>query len=52
MIESPDQQLKKRIIEAVRKEGILDENKLQELDQDYLTKGIDKEKWIQLVSVD
>ncbi len=46
---TPDRQLKERIIEAIRKEGLSMERDLQKLEDNYLQKGISVEDWELLV---
>ncbi len=49
MNESPDQQLKEKIIEALKKNGILSGNNLKKLENNYTSKGLSEEDWILLV---
>lgn len=49
MNQSPDQQLKEKIIEAVRKKGILNEKSLDKLEKKYFTEGFDIDDWIHLI---
>jgi hypothetical protein len=49
MNESPDQQLKERIIGAIKKNGIIDVNILKRLENKYMSKGISAEDWIHFV---
>ncbi len=49
MSTSPDRQLKEKIIEAIKKEGLLREEDLKKLEDNYLQKGISVEEWELLV---
>ncbi len=45
MSKSPDEELKERIIEAIRREGLLIEKDLKKLEANYLQKGITIDDW-------
>ncbi len=49
MSTSPDRQLKEKIIAAIKKEGLLREEDLKKLEDNYLQKGISVEEWELLV---
>jgi len=42
---TPDQQLKEKIIEAIKKEGLLKERNLKKLEDNYLSRGISIDDW-------
>ena len=45
MSTTPDQQLKERIITAIKREGLLTVRDLKKLEDNYLQKGIAVEDW-------